>query len=510
MREWKLPVAVNIVTGALGVGKTTAIKNLLAQKPADERWALLINEFGQLGIDAALVEAEAGGTGSSSTATGSGSSSGLVVRELAGGCLCCTLSGPLGVAIAQLAKPHRLIIEPSGLGHPAGLLDTLYSEHLRTALAVLAVVCLVDVRAAAEAQADGGGFAGALADETVQDQINVADVLVGHKADLADAAATEAFWHWAEGLYPPKAQVLLASNGQIDPAVLDLPRAPVFRPLFNPRAHSSRRAAQLLGPGRLAAVAAAGDGNGGAGDSAAAAALNRLRLADAGLQADEPSAASPAPDPPLVLAPRRPTRFPSTSPQPAGADAGSSSQGRGLDEGEDAHRGPGPGSASCGWLFCADDVFDRARLVGVLDEIWRSPATVRLKGIFRVGKSSYVVPYRTTGGDVELRPMSYRRESRLEVIVELGRRLFRGVEPGEQQADRQAELHVGAGPSSSVTGRLGTGVVAAAPQVGKAPGGACSDAGPESGSRAAGALAEALAYGDWDTVEQALLEALQG
>lgn len=56
----------------------------------------------------------------------------VVVRELAGGCMCCSLSGPLGAAIAQLvrnAKPDRLIIEPSGLGHPAGLLDVLKVCH---------------------------------------------------------------------------------------------------------------------------------------------------------------------------------------------------------------------------------------------------------------------------------------------------------------------------------------------------------------------------------------------
>ena len=142
-------------------------------RPPGEKWALLVNEFGSLGIDAALLEAElqeaaggqqeaeeqqpgqgggggAGGAGASSISSsntstitgtssssistsggptgssgisGSGSGGGYVVRELAGGCMCCTLSGPLGVAIAQLvrtAKPDRLIIEPSGLGHPAG------------------------------------------------------------------------------------------------------------------------------------------------------------------------------------------------------------------------------------------------------------------------------------------------------------------------------------------------------------------------------------------------------
>lgn len=53
----KLPIPVNVITGALGVGKTTAIQHLLAQRPPEEKWAVLVNEFGTLGIDAALLEA---------------------------------------------------------------------------------------------------------------------------------------------------------------------------------------------------------------------------------------------------------------------------------------------------------------------------------------------------------------------------------------------------------------------------------------------------------------------
>ena len=52
----KLPIPVNVVTGALGVGKTTAISQLLRLKPPEEKWAVLVNEFGALGIDGALLE----------------------------------------------------------------------------------------------------------------------------------------------------------------------------------------------------------------------------------------------------------------------------------------------------------------------------------------------------------------------------------------------------------------------------------------------------------------------
>eukprot|EP00798_Chlamydomonas_sp_ICE-L_P026160 gene26160-11887_t len=58
----RLPVPVNIVTGALGVGKTTAISRLLEAKPPGEVWAVLVNEFGALGIDGALLEGSKAGS----------------------------------------------------------------------------------------------------------------------------------------------------------------------------------------------------------------------------------------------------------------------------------------------------------------------------------------------------------------------------------------------------------------------------------------------------------------
>ncbi len=102
-------IPVNIITGFLGVGKTTAIQYLLQNKPDTERWAVLVNEFGEIGIDAGLMSNEE-------------KSGGVFMKEVPGGCMCCTAGLPMQIALNQLirqAKPDRLIIEPTGLGTSA-------------------------------------------------------------------------------------------------------------------------------------------------------------------------------------------------------------------------------------------------------------------------------------------------------------------------------------------------------------------------------------------------------
>ena len=106
-------IPTHLIGGPLGAGKTSLIRSLLAQKPANERWAVLINEFGQIGLDAALLTSD---------------QTGVSMAEVAGGCLCCVNGVPFQVGLSRLlrkAKPDRLLIEPSGLGHPAELLAQL-------------------------------------------------------------------------------------------------------------------------------------------------------------------------------------------------------------------------------------------------------------------------------------------------------------------------------------------------------------------------------------------------
>lgn len=121
---------VHLITGFLGSGKTRFLNRLLAQRPAAERWAVIVNEFGSVGVDEALL-----------------SPAGQPVRQIAGGCLCCTTGPLLRVTLTRLlreVKPHRLLIEPSGLGHPQGVLDLLASPFLAGAVTAGATVCVVD------------------------------------------------------------------------------------------------------------------------------------------------------------------------------------------------------------------------------------------------------------------------------------------------------------------------------------------------------------------------------
>lgn len=188
-----LHVPANIISGFLGVGKTSAILDLFRQKPAEEKWAVLVNEFGKIGIDGQIY-----------------TSNGIAVKEIPGGCMCCAQGLPLQVAVNRLlreTRPDRLIIESSGVGHPAGVLRTLKSEGFDKVLKIRAGICLVDPEN--------------LIDERYQDndlfreQIQLADILVANKTDLATAEALQAFQRLSESLKSSKQMIAMTSNGRL-------------------------------------------------------------------------------------------------------------------------------------------------------------------------------------------------------------------------------------------------------------------------------------------------------
>lgn len=130
-------IPTHLIAGPLGAGKTTLIRHLLGQRPTHERWAVLINEFGQIGLDAALLSTD---------------DDGVSMGEVAGGCLCCVNGAPFQVGLGRLlrkARPHRLFIEPSGLGHPAQLLAQLQQAPWRGVLNVQPAVLVLDAQALA-------------------------------------------------------------------------------------------------------------------------------------------------------------------------------------------------------------------------------------------------------------------------------------------------------------------------------------------------------------------------
>ena len=105
---------VHLISGFLGTGKTTALKSLMAQKDPNEKWVIIVNEFGEIGIDGAVL-----------------SDNGIPVAEIAGGCLCCTAGAQMGTTVQKMlrdAQPDRLMIEASGLAHAASVIDELKAK----------------------------------------------------------------------------------------------------------------------------------------------------------------------------------------------------------------------------------------------------------------------------------------------------------------------------------------------------------------------------------------------
>lgn len=202
-KDKRARIPVNIVAGPLGVGKTTAINHLLSQRPAHERWAVLVNEYGQVGLDAALMTDSAKPAG------------GVEVREVAGGCICCSAGFMFDVSLVVLLqrRPDRLLIEPTGLATLSGILDTLARRGVREAVDVRSVISLVDPARLQQPEA---------LPVEVQDQIEAADVLLANRSDLATPAQLDAFEAWASKLFPPKRLVARIERGRLPLEVLDL------------------------------------------------------------------------------------------------------------------------------------------------------------------------------------------------------------------------------------------------------------------------------------------------
>lgn len=172
-------IPTHVIGGPLGAGKTSLIRHLLANKPARERWAVLINEFGQVGLDAALLTTTADG---------------IALGEVAGGCLCCVNGVPFQVGLGRLlrkARPDRLLIEPSGLGHPAQLMMQLRRSPWQGVLAVQPAVIVLDAAALARGEALAASQQDAMADagllilnksESLEEteRLKIAEQLAGH------------------------------------------------------------------------------------------------------------------------------------------------------------------------------------------------------------------------------------------------------------------------------------------------------------------------------------------
>jgi G3E family GTPase len=186
----------HVITGSFGAGKTTAIRRLMANKPEDELWVVILNEFTDAGIDASNVAQSALGK--------------FAVRTVAGGCLCCVAQLEFGKQLREILrnlKPARLLIEPSGAGHAADIVDTLAIYESQAALELDSVICLVDSQ-------DAGRIL-RLRAPNEWSQIQSADALLMSKPDVAGDSDRRAFEEIAAAQFPSKQFVGTCGNGEL-------------------------------------------------------------------------------------------------------------------------------------------------------------------------------------------------------------------------------------------------------------------------------------------------------
>lgn len=195
-----IAIPTHVFMGFLGSGKTSAILSLFENKPTNERWAVLVNEYGKLGIDGAHYQSQ-----------------GVTVKEIPGGCMCCAAGVPMQVAVNQLlrqSRPDRLFIETSGLGHPIGVLKTLNSTHFKSVLLLKASVCFLDPEKLLNPALSNN--------ELFQQQVSLADILVANKTDLASMQAMTQFDVLKNSFLIQKSIISKTTFGVIDPQWLTL------------------------------------------------------------------------------------------------------------------------------------------------------------------------------------------------------------------------------------------------------------------------------------------------
>ena len=314
-------IPVNIIGGPLGSGKTTTINQLLKQKPPEEYWAILVNEYGLIGIDGALIENTA-------------SQKCLEIKEVAGGCICCSAGFMFEVSLVRLLqrRPDRLLIEPTGLAALSGIVETLSRPGIKESIDLRSIICLLDPARLPEA----------LKRETMQDQIDASDILLANRSDLATTEQLDAFTSWSEQIFPAKVHVERIFNGQIPIELLDI---------VSNRTHKNTT-------------------------------HNHKHGTDHHHHHDDDNSKEPVCDETTPIIRRVHSSVESTF----------------------------------GWICWKDLIFDAVAIDEWLNRLAKLPGSLRIKAVLRTNEGWW--GFNFVGQTQTLKPSGYRRDSRVEVIIE--------------------------------------------------------------------------------------------
>ena len=191
------PFDAEIVVGFLGAGKTTFLKRVLAAADPSVKTVVLVNDFGELGIDAGLLNGDS-----------------AEVVELPNGCICCSLRGDVTTrlrSVIEEQQPDRILIEPSGVADVAALMGVMEAPELKPLVRSITLWTVIDAAAFLADYARLHDYF------TVQARLAPAFVL--NKTDLVDAAELAAVTETLH-MINPEAEILPAKHGAIDPARL--------------------------------------------------------------------------------------------------------------------------------------------------------------------------------------------------------------------------------------------------------------------------------------------------
>ncbi len=225
-----------VVSGFLGAGKTTLVKHLITDAQQQGlKLAVVSNEFGELGIDQALLQ-EAGGPG---------------YVELEGGCVCCQLSNELLETLQNLWEtihPDRIVVETSGVALPFETLMTFWREPITEWVGESLAVVVAN----AEQVAEGRDLEG-----TFEQQVSSADIVVLNKVDLVSEDSLGRLESILQDM-APDAPFIRSIQGQIDPTVV-FPPTPVHttshkrksKPEIMPHTHEAFEATELSFPDNI-------------------------------------------------------------------------------------------------------------------------------------------------------------------------------------------------------------------------------------------------------------------
>ena len=220
-----MKIPATVITGFLGAGKTTLIRHLL-QNAGGRRIALVINEFGDLGVDREVIN----GCAIEGCAEDD-------VVELANGCICCTVADDFLPTMEMLLDrpepPDHIVIETSGLALPKPLVKAFTWPEIRARVTVDGVIAVVDAPAVAagtfahdpnavaeQREADDNLDHHSPLEEVFEDQLLAADMVLLNKADLVDADAMAGVRKLVESELPRAVKIVETRHGTLDASVL--------------------------------------------------------------------------------------------------------------------------------------------------------------------------------------------------------------------------------------------------------------------------------------------------